>query len=76
MGDNIDSSLLKDQSDYMSKCGMLMFLLQRTYPEIHPTVIRLSTKYNKVAKEDIKKAIRVTEYIYGCKDKPKLVLKP
>jgi hypothetical protein len=34
MGDDDDAPLLDDQSDYMSKCAMLMFLSQRTYPEI------------------------------------------
>jgi hypothetical protein len=76
MGDELDSPLLENQSDYMSKCAMLMFILQQTYPEIHPAVIKLSTKYNKVTMEDMKKAIRVAEYIYGCKDTHKLILEP
>jgi hypothetical protein len=75
MGDDIDSPLLKDQSDYMSKCAMLMFLSQCMNPEIHPTAIKLSIKYNKATEEDMKKAIRVAEYIYGCIDTHKLVLK-
>jgi hypothetical protein len=45
-----------------------MFLSQRTYPEIHFAVIKLSTKYNKATKEDMKKAVRVADYINGCKD--------
>jgi hypothetical protein len=57
MGDELDSPLLENQSDYMSKCAMLMFILQRTYQEICPVVIKLSTKYNKVTMEDMKKAI-------------------
>jgi len=28
MGDELDSALLENQSDYMSKCAMLMFILQ------------------------------------------------
>jgi len=38
-------------------------------------VIKLSTQYNKATKEDMKKAVKVAEYIYGCKDTHKLVLK-
>lgn len=33
MSDDGDDRLLQDQSDYISKCAMLMFLSQRTYPE-------------------------------------------
>jgi hypothetical protein len=77
MGDEINSPLLTDQSDYiMSKCAMLIFVSQRAYPEIRPAVIKLSTKYNKATEEDMKKAIRVAEYIYGCKNIHRLVLKP
>ena len=60
----------------MSKCAMLIFVSQRAYPEICPAVIKLSTKYNKATEEDMKKAIRVAEYIYGCKNIHRLVLKP
>ena len=76
MADDVDSPLLEDQTDYMSKCAMLMYVSQRTYPEIRPAVIKLSTKYNKATVEDMKKATRVAEYIYGCKDTHKLVLRP
>jgi len=76
MEDELDSPLSENQSDYMSKCAMLMFISQRTYPEICPAVIKLSTKYNKATMEDMKKAIQVAEYIYGCKDTHKLILKP
>jgi hypothetical protein len=76
MGDNIDSPLLADQADYMSKCAMLMYASQRTYPEICPVPIKLSTKDNKATKEDMEKAIRVAECIYVCKDTHKLVLQP
>ncbi len=53
-----------------------MFLSKHTYPEIRPAVIKLSSKYNKATKEDMKKARRVAEYIYSCKEDHKLVLKP
>jgi hypothetical protein len=53
-----------------------MFVSQRTYPEIRPAVIKLSTKYNKATEEDMKKAARVAEYIYGCRDKHQLILGP
>jgi len=76
MEDELDSPLSENQSDYMSKCAMLMFVSQRTYPEICLAVIKLSTKYNKATMEDMKKAIRVAEYIYGCNDTHKLILKP
>jgi hypothetical protein len=76
MGDDEDSPLLHDQSEYMSKCAMLMFLSQRTYPEIRPAAIKLSTKYNKATELDMTKARRVAEYIYGCRDTHKMVLCP
>ncbi len=68
-GDDIISPILKDQADYMLKCAMLMLVLQRTYPEICPVIIKLSTKYNKAMEEDTQKAVRVAAYIYGCRDK-------
>jgi hypothetical protein len=74
MTDEDNSPLLTDQSNYMSKCAMLMFLSQRTFPEIHPAAIKLSTKYNKATEADMNKAIRVAEYIYGCKDAHKMIL--
>jgi hypothetical protein len=55
---------------------MLMFLSKRTYPEIRPAVIMLSAKYNKATAADMGNAIRVAEYIYGCKDTHKMVLSP
>jgi hypothetical protein len=76
MADDEYSPLLKDQLDYMSKCAMLMFISQRTYPEIYPAVIKLPTKYNKAIEDDMKKAMRVAEYIYGTKYTHKMVLKP
>jgi hypothetical protein len=36
MGDDDELPLLKNQSDYMSKCAIHLFLLQRTYPKIWP----------------------------------------
>ncbi len=74
MGDDDESPLLQDQAEYMSKCAMLMFLSQRTYPEIPPAAIKLSTKYNKATELDMEKAKRVAEYMYGCKDTHKMVL--
>jgi hypothetical protein len=73
MGDDDDSPLLTDQTEYMSKCVMRMFLSQRTYPEICLAAIKLSTKYNKATKADFQKAMRVAEYIHGYH---KLVLAP
>jgi hypothetical protein len=51
----------------MSKCAMLMLIIlsQCTYPEIRLALIKLPTKYNNATEEDMKKAIRVAEYIYG-----------
>jgi hypothetical protein len=60
--------LLPDQAEYMSKVVMLMFISQRTFPEIRLAVIKLSTKYNKATAADMEKAMRVAEYINGCKD--------
>ncbi len=68
--------LLPDQADYMSKVVMLMFISQQTFPEIRPAVIKLSTKYNKATAADMEKAMRVAEYIYGCKDTHKMILAP
>jgi hypothetical protein len=76
MGDDDESPKLTNQSDYMSKCAMLMFLLQCTYPEIRPAAIKLSTKYNKATELDMEKAMRVAEYIYGCRDTHKMILSP
>jgi hypothetical protein len=76
MTDEDDSPLLTDQADYMSKCAMLMFLSQRTFPEIRPAAIKLSTKYNKATEADMNKAICIAEYIYGCKDAHKMILSP
>ena len=64
MGDELDSPLSENQSDYMSKCAMLMLVSQRTYPEIRPAVIKLSTKYNKATMEDMKKA-RIYLWVQG-----------
>jgi hypothetical protein len=60
----------------MSKCAMLMYVSQWTYPEIRPAVIKLSTKYNKATELDYEKAVRVVEYIYGSKDNNCLMLAP
>jgi hypothetical protein len=76
MEDKETLPLLPDQSDYMSKVAMLMFLSQRTFPEIRPAAIKLSTKYNKATAADREKVMRVSEYVYGCKDTHKMVLAP
>jgi hypothetical protein len=60
----------------MSKCAMLMFLLQRSYPEIHLVTIKLLTKYNKATEGGMEKVMRVAEYMYGCKDTHMMVLSP
>jgi hypothetical protein len=53
-----------------------MYGAHRAYPEICPTVIKNSTKYNKATEDDLKKVIRVAQYVYGCKDTHKLILAP
>jgi hypothetical protein len=60
----------------MSLNALLMYGAMRTYPEIKPAVIHLSTKYNKANELDLNKATRVAEYIYGCKDEHKMILVP
>jgi hypothetical protein len=76
MGDDDESPKLLDQREFLSKCSMLMFVLQRTYPEIRPATVKLSTKYNKATEMDMQKAHRVAEYIYGSKDTHCLILAP
>jgi hypothetical protein len=56
--------------------SLLMYGAMRTYPEIKPAVIRLSTKYNKANELDLNKATWLVEYIYGCKDKHKMIIAP
>ena len=76
MADDEDSALLHDQREFMSLNSLLMYGAMRTYPEIRPAVIRLSTKYNRANELDLNKATRVAEYIYGCKEEHKLILAP
>jgi hypothetical protein len=76
MGDDDTSALLKNQKAFMSLNSLLMYGAMRTYPEIRPAVIRLSTKYNKANALDMSKAMRVAEYIYGCRDTHRLKLAP
>jgi hypothetical protein len=76
MGDDDNSKLLNDQRRFMSFNSLLMYGAMRTYPEIKPAVIHLSTKYNRANELDLNKAIRVAEYIYGCKDEHKMILAP
>jgi hypothetical protein len=59
MGDNEDSPLLDDQHEFMSLNSLLMYGAHNAYPEIQPTVIKLSKKYNKATELDIHKAKRV-----------------
>jgi hypothetical protein len=65
MGDDDNSKLLNDQRQFMSFNSLLMYRAMRTYPEIKPAVIHLSTKYNKANELDLNKAMRVAEYIFG-----------
>jgi hypothetical protein len=76
MGDDDNLKLLNDQRRFMSFNSLLMYGAMRTYPEIKPAVIHLSTKYNRANELDLNKAIRVAEYIYGCKDEHKMILAP
>ena len=76
MGDDDGSPLLEDQRKFMSLNSLLMFGATRTYPEIRPTVVRLSAKYNKASELDLAKARRVAEYIYGCRDDRVMILDP
>ena len=76
MGDDDSYPVLEDQKNFMSLCAMLMFVSQRTYPEIRPAAVKLSTKYNKATELDMIKARRVAEYIFGSKDAHCLVLAP
>jgi hypothetical protein len=76
MGDDNNSKLLNDQRQFMSFNSLLMYGVKRTYPEIKPAAIRLSTKYNKANELDLIKATRVAEYIYGCRDEHKMILAP
>jgi hypothetical protein len=76
MGDDDTSPELTDQRKFMSLNSLLMFGAHRAYPEIRPAGIKNSTKYNKATEDDLKKVIRVAQYVYGCKDTHKLILAP
>jgi hypothetical protein len=52
----------------------MMCISQRTYPEICPAAIKLSTKYNKPIEADTEEA--VAEYVYAIKDTQKLITSP
>jgi hypothetical protein len=56
MSDDEESPLLKKQREFMSLNSLLMYGAMRTYPEIRPAVIRLSTKYNRANELDLGKA--------------------
>jgi hypothetical protein len=75
-GDDEVSELLRDQKSFMSLNSTLMFGSKRTYPEILPAVVKLSSKYNKATKSDYEKAMRVAEYVYNSVNDHKLVLAP
>ncbi len=76
MGDDDSYPVLDDQKQFMSLCAMLMFVLQRTYPEIRPAAVKVSTKCNRATELEMVKARRVAEYIYGSKNSHCLVLAP
>jgi hypothetical protein len=69
-------ALLSDQRSFMSLNSYLMFGAKRTYPEILPEVVTLSTKYNKATVSDYAKAVRVAQYVYGTREEHSLVLSP
>jgi hypothetical protein len=56
MSNDEESPLLKKQREFMSLNSLLMYGAMRTYPEIRPAVIRLSTKYNRANELDLGKA--------------------
>ena len=71
-----EDALLGDQRSFMSLNSYLMFGAKRTYPEILPEVVTLSTKYNRATTGDYAKAVRVAQYVFGTKDEHCLVLRP
>ena len=74
-----DDDVLLDaeqQKDYMSINSYLMYGAKRTYPEILPAVVTLSTKYNKATTRDMDKAVRVAQYVFGTKGDHYLRLRP
>jgi hypothetical protein len=75
-GEDSNDTLLEDQREFMSINAYCMYGAKRTYPEILPAVVTLSARYNKATVGDMKKAVRVAEYIFGTKEDHCLILKP
>jgi hypothetical protein len=71
-----NGELLKDQKHFMSLNATLMYAAKRTYPEISFPVVYLSSRYNKATEGDLKKAMRVAEYIVTCGESHCLKLAP
>jgi hypothetical protein len=64
------------QSEFRSLNAYLMYGAKRTYPEISLAVVTLSKKYNKATERDMKKVLRVAQYVYGCSESHCLRLQP
>jgi histone deacetylase 1/2 len=67
---------LEGQTKFRSLNAYLMYGSKRTYPEISIAVVTLSKKYNKATVRDMKKVIRVAQYVYGCSDSHCLRFRP
>jgi len=76
MRDDEGSPLLPDQSDFRSKNALLMFGAARTYPEIKPSVTRLSRLYGKATQKDMDRLKRVASYVTGLRDEHVMILTP
>ena len=61
--DEPESTLLSDQSDFLSLNASLMYAAKRTYPEILTAVTHLARQYGKATVVDMKKAVRVLEHM-------------
>ena len=51
----------------MSLNATLMYVSKGTYPEISFPVVYLASKYSKATGDDYGKAMRIAEYIMGCR---------
>ena len=76
MKEENNGELLKDQKHFMSLNATLMYAAKRTYPEISFPVVYLASRYNKATEGDLKKAMRVAEYIVTCGESHCLRLAP
>ena len=76
MKEENNGELLKDQRHFMSLNATLMYAAKRTYPEISFPVVYLASRYNKATEGDLKKAMRVAEYIVTCGESHCLRLAP